>query len=70
MTLCHSESRSVFHIRFKELVGEVLCEEGKHEVGALRVWNELSPYQELLCQLLNIGEFFFSYRQKRRKKPS
>lgn len=66
MTLSHSKSRSIFHIRFKELVGKVLCKEGKHEAGALGVWYELSPHQELLSQLLSIGELFFSYRHEQK----
>lgn len=44
MTLSNSESRPSLHVRFEELVGEVLCEEGKHQTGALRVWYKLSPH--------------------------
>lgn len=43
MTLSNSESRPSLHVRFEELVGEVLCEEGKHQTGALWVWYKLSP---------------------------
>ena len=50
MTLSHGKSRSFLHIRFEELVGEMLCEECKHQAGALWVWDKLSSHQKLLSQ--------------------
>lgn len=40
------EARTHFARSFEELVGEVLCKEGKHEVGALGVRDKLPPEQE------------------------
>lgn len=54
MTFSHSESRSLLHIGFEELMGEVLCKEGKHQAGALRIRYKLPPHQELLSQSLSI----------------
>lgn len=52
VTLSYSKSRSFFHIRFEELVGEMLCEECKHQAGSLGVRDKLSPHQKLLGQYL------------------
>ena len=45
-----SEARTHLAGSFEELMGEVLCKEGKHEVGALRVRDELPPEQEATAQ--------------------
>lgn len=50
VTLSYCKSRPFLHIGFKELVGEMLREECKHQTGALRVRNELSSHQKLLSQ--------------------
>lgn len=42
--------------RLEELVGEMLGEEGKHQVGALGIGFKLLPQQEPLCQELGVGE--------------
>lgn len=54
MTFSYGESRSFLHIRFEELVGEMLCKECKHQAGTLRVGDKLSPHQKLLSQYLSI----------------
>lgn len=40
----------------EELMGEMLGEEGKHQVGALGISFELPPQQEPLCQELGVRE--------------
>lgn len=50
MTFSYGEGRSFLHIRFKELVGKMLCEECKHQAGALWVRSKLSSHQKLLSQ--------------------
>lgn len=65
MTLRHGESRSIFHIGLEELVREMLREESKHQAGALRVRNKLSPRQELLSQNLDVGQLLFTWKQQR-----
>jgi len=42
--------------RLEELVGEMLGEEGKHQVGASRISFKLLPQQEPLRQELGVGE--------------
>lgn len=42
--------------RLEELVGEMLGEEGKHQVGAPGIGFELVPQQEPLRQELGVGE--------------
>lgn len=54
------EGRTSLHVRFEELVREVLSKEGKHQTGALRVRDKLPPQQELLHHHLNIRQLFFS----------
>ncbi len=54
MTFSYGESGSLFHISFEELVGEVLCKEGKHDVGALGVRDKLLSHKKLLSQQLSI----------------
>lgn len=61
VTFSQGESRSFLHIRFEELVGEVLCKECKHQAGALRVRDKLSPHQELFSQKFDIGQLFFTW---------
>jgi hypothetical protein len=58
MTQGLGEARAHFARSFEELMGEVLCKEGKHEVGALGVRNELSPEQEATTQKLGIWQLF------------
>lgn len=58
--LVHGESRSSLHVSFEELVGEMLREEGEHEVGALWVRYELPSQQELFSQQFHIGELLFT----------
>lgn len=48
------EARTHLARSFEELVGKVLCKEGKHEVGALWVRYELPPKQEAMAQELGI----------------
>lgn len=50
------EARTHLARSFEELVGEVLCKEGKHEVGALGVGYELPPEQEVTAQELGIWQ--------------
>lgn len=47
-------------VRLKELVGEVLREEGKHEVGALGVGSEGPSPQQLLHQQLRVRQTGFA----------
>lgn len=54
MTFSLCEGRSFLHVRFEELVCEMLCEECKHQAGALWVGNELSSHKELLSQNLSV----------------
>lgn len=60
VSFSYSESGSFLHVRFKELVGEMLCKKGEHQAGALGVRDELSSHQNLLCQKLRIRELLFS----------
>lgn len=50
------EAASHLPRRLEELVGEMLGEEGKHQVGALGIGFKLLPQQEPLCQDLRVGE--------------
>lgn len=50
------EARTHLARSFEELMGEVLGKEGKHEVGALRVGDELPPEQEATTQKLRIWQ--------------
>ena len=52
------------HVGFEELVREVLGEEGEHEAGALWVGNEVPPQQQLLRQLLGVGQLLLTYNQE------
>lgn len=56
--MCKSLSEAHAHavVGLKELVGEVLGEEGEHEVGALRVGSERSPLQQPLHQQLRVRQ--------------
>ncbi len=54
MTFSYGESGSLFHISFEELVGEMLCEECKHQAGALWVRDKLFSHKKLLSQQLSI----------------
>lgn len=54
MAFSCGESRPFLHIGFEELVGEMLCEECKHQAGALGVRDKLSSHQKLLSQYLSI----------------
>lgn len=46
---------------FEELMGEVLCKKGKHEVGALGVRDELPPEQEAAAQDLWIWQLLLAW---------
>ena len=58
MALSLGEGRPLLHVRFEELVCEVLGEEGEHQAGALGVWDEVLPDEQLLCQHLDIRQLF------------
>lgn len=62
------EARTHLASSFEELVGEVLCEEGKHEVGTLGVRYELLPEQEATAQELGIWQLLLPWL--RREKSS
>lgn len=47
-SLCEAQTHAI--VRFEELVGEVLSEECKHDIGALRIGSECSSFQQLLNQ--------------------
>lgn len=49
-----SEAQTHAIVGLKELVGEVLCEEGEHEVGALGVRSERPSLQQPLNQQLRV----------------
>lgn len=51
-------------VGLEELVGEVLREEGKHEVGALGVRPERSPLQQSLNQQLRVRQFFLALKKR------
>lgn len=55
-------------VGLEELVGEVLREEGKHEVGALGVRPERSPLQQPLNQQLRVRQFCLAWRGKKKKE--
>lgn len=55
------EARTHLARSFEELVGKVLCKEGKHEVGALWVGCELSPEQEAMAQDLGIWQLLLPW---------
>lgn len=60
VSFSYGESGSFLHIAFEELVGEMLCEECKHQAGALGVRDELSPHQKLLSQKLRVRKLLFT----------
>ena len=62
MSFSRSESGSFFHVGFKELVGEMLGKKRKHQAGALRVWDEMSPHQNLLSQEFRIRQLLFTWK--------
>lgn len=55
------EARTHLARSFEELMGEVLCKEGEHEVGALRVRYELPPEQEAMAQELGIWQLLLPW---------
>lgn len=55
------EARTHLARSFEELVGKVLCKEGKHEVGALWVGYELPPKQEAMAQELGIWQLLLPW---------
>lgn len=67
VALGFSEGRPHLLVRFEELVGEVLGKEGKHQTGALRVWDKLPPDQELLCQHLSIRQLLLTWMEESRE---
>lgn len=62
VSFSYSESGSFFHIGFEELVGEMLRKKCKHQAGALRVWDEMSPHQNLLGQEFRIRQLLFTWK--------
>lgn len=61
------EARAHLARRFEELVGEVLCKEGKHQVGALGVRYKLPPEQETVAQELGIWQLLLPWLGRREK---
>lgn len=61
------EARTHLASSFEELVGEVLCEEGKHEVGTLGVRYELLPEQEATAQELGIWQLLLPWLERRKR---
>lgn len=51
-SLCEAQTHAVEGL--EELVGEVLCEKGKHEIGSLRVGPEGPPLEQPLHQHLRV----------------
>ena len=47
-------------------MGEVLGEEGEHEIGTLRIRNEPLPQQNLLHHELDIREHCSSYQETKK----
>jgi hypothetical protein len=47
-------------VGLEELVGEVLGEEGEHQIGSLRVRSELLSYQEARHQVSGVREHGFT----------
>lgn len=58
------EARTHLPRGLEELVGEMLCKEGKHEVGPLRGGDELPPQQQSLGQELNIRQLLLPWLGK------
>lgn len=56
-----SEARTHLARSLEELVGKVLCKEGKHEVGALGVRYELPPEQEATAQELGVWQLLLPW---------
>lgn len=56
MPQCLGETASHLSRGLEELVGEMLGEEGKHQVGAPGVSFKFVPQQEALSQQLGVGE--------------
>ena len=56
--MCKSLSEAHAHpvVGFKELMGEVLSEEGEHEVGALGIGYERPSLQQPFNQHLRLGQ--------------
>lgn len=62
------EARTHLARSFEELVGEVLCKEGKHEVRALGVRYELPPEQEAAGQELGIWQLLLPWLRDRKQQ--
>lgn len=60
VTFGEGESGPVLHIRFEELVSEMLCEECKHQAGSLWIWDKLSSHQKLFSNFLGIRKLLFT----------
>uniref|UniRef100_A0A0E9PQV6 Uncharacterized protein n=1 Tax=Anguilla anguilla TaxID=7936 RepID=A0A0E9PQV6_ANGAN len=54
MTQGFGEGRSLLHVGFEKLMGEVLSKEGKHHIASLRIRNEALPQQQFLHNHLSI----------------
>lgn len=54
--MCQSLGEAQTHtiVGLEELMSEVLCKEGEHEVGALWVRSELLPLQQPINQQLRV----------------
>lgn len=50
-------------LSLEELMGEMLSEESKHQVGSLWIWPELPPQQKLLHHQLWVWEDRLSWRK-------
>lgn len=48
----------------EELVGEVLCHEGKHQIGSLGVRPEFGSLKETLSQLFGIRKHWFTCKDR------
>lgn len=64
MALSFGEGWPFLKIRLEELVGEMLGEEGEHQIGALGIGDELSSQQNLLYNKLGIGKDSSSWRER------
>lgn len=62
------EARTHLSRGLEELVGEVLCKEGKHNVGPLGGRNELPSQQQALGQKLNIWQLFLPWLGGRKEQ--
>lgn len=48
----------------EELVGEVLCHEGKHQIGSLGIRPEFGSLKETFSQLFGIGKHRFTCKDR------